>query len=415
MTDILVVVYDYGSLPPTRLKAVADRNACEIVYVQADSAHAREMRPILEMTGVVVDVPGRGGTDLVEALARHRPTGIVTFSEYQIGLTARLAEGLGLPYHAVSDVPAITRKDAQRKRFAERGVDVVRHSTVSTVAEIDAAIGHVGLPLIVKPVLGASSRNTFLATDERAVRRDVARLLATAPGRPSLETAVVMEEFLAGRPTEAPWGDYIAVDCVAQGSDVTPVFVTSKFALCPPFRERGGYGARSVVPPAELDELRDLAARAVRALDIRTGLADVEIKLTEHGPRVIEVNGRLGGWVDDLAVRSGSADPADIAVKAALGRECDVSADEGANRIAFHYLVVPPAGATKVRRIEGVSALRALDHVETVTVLVQPGQAVGWERGTASSVASVTGTTHTHDQLKDVVGRIEDAGWIHYE
>jgi predicted ATP-grasp superfamily ATP-dependent carboligase len=414
--DVLLVVYDYGSLAPMRLASLAEANGCDLVYICAGSPHAREMRPILEMTGTVIELAGRAEADVLRELEQLKPAGIVTFSEYQIARTAGLARSLGLAYHAPDDVPAITRKDAQRARFSERGVDALRYRAVDTPDQIFAALEYVGLPAIVKPVLGASSRNTFVVTDEDAGRARIAALLRPAAGaRNASEKSVVLEELLVGRPTDSPWGDYIAVDCAASGADVRPVFVTSKFALCPPFRERGGYGARSVVPADELVEIRELACRAVRALDICQGIADVEIKLTEQGPRVIEVNGRLGGWVDDLAVRSGHTDPGDIAVKSALGRAFDGSQPPVPERIAFHYLMIPPPAATAVRSIRDVSSLRRLDFVETATMFARPGQAVDWSHGTASSVGAVLGATDTHDELSQVIDQIENGNWVTYD
>jgi hypothetical protein len=229
-----------------------------------------------------------------------------------------------------------------------------------------------------------------------------------------LEKAVIVEEFLAGRPTDWPWADYIAVDCVATGDTVRPLFVSSRFQLAPPFRERGGYGGQSHVDAGELDVITKLACEAIHALNIRHGIAQTELKLTEHGPRVIEVNGRLGGWVDDLAVRSASADPADVAVKCALGLDIDLTERPPDGPIPFQYIVIPPVGAERVVAVKNAAALRRIDHVERVAVLTSPGASADWRLGTRSKVAAVFGSTRTLAQLADTVTEIEEADWIEY-
>lgn len=407
---VVLVVYDAGSLAPTRLAEVARRNGCDLVFVAADTQHARDMRPTLEMIGRVVDTAGRPEAELLAELRGLRAAGIVAFSEFQLVTTVRLAAALGLRYHSPDDVPAITRKDLQRARLAEAGVDAVRFRTVSRPDQAGEALAHVGLPAIVKPVVGAASRNTMRVDTAAQARAVLTEVLAAEP-------EVMLEELLAGRAGPAPWGDYIAVDCVADGGDVRPVFTTSKFALAPPFRERGGYGGRSVVPETELRAVRDLACRAVRALRVH-GVADVEIKLTDRGPRVIEVNGRLGAWVDDLAVRSGVADPADVAIRAALGRDHEQSCekpDQDDVPIAFHYLLVPPPAARRVRAIRGVAGLRRIPHVERVYVLAEPGADADWRIGARSNVAAVLGSVRDHGQLAATVATIEDADWIDYD
>ncbi|MFD3872121.1 acetyl-CoA carboxylase biotin carboxylase subunit family protein [Streptomyces sp. NPDC058623] len=409
---VLLTVYDSGSLAPTRLADAARRAGCALVFVIADTEHAREMIPTLETVGTVVDMAGRTENETLAALKALGPAGIITFSEFQIARTVRLAAALGLPYHSPADVDAITHKDLQRERFARAGLDAVRFRTVTAPDQADEALAHVGLPAIIKPVVGASSRNTRAVTTAKECRAAIAEVFDASGGGP-VETAVMIEELLVGSPTPAPWGDYIAVDCVADGDDVRPVFVTSKFALAEPFRERGGYGGFSVVSEENERAVRDLACRAVRALNIH-GVADVEIKLTADGPRVIEVNGRLGAWVDDLAVRSGTSDPAYVAVAAALGLPYETPAVKKGGPIAFHYLIVPPAGARRVKDIRNVSALRRLPNVNSVAVLTEPGACVDWRIGARGNTAAVIGSAATHQELADAVAAIESVEWITY-
>ncbi|MBT2489150.1 ATP-grasp domain-containing protein [Streptomyces sp. ISL-96] len=412
---VLLVVYDAGSLAPTRLAEAARDNGCSLVFVTAETDHAREMIPTLETVGSVVDTAGRTEAELLDALRALAPAGIITFSEFQIARTVRLAEALGLRYHRSADVEAITHKDRQRERFAEAGVDSVRFRTITAAEQADEAIAYVGLPAIIKPVIGASSRNTQAVTTPQECHAALADMFA-GDGESPTETAVMLEELLVGRDTPAPWGDYIAVDCVADGDgdDVRPVFTTSKFALAEPFRERGGYGGFSVVPEDEERAVRDLACRAVRALRIH-GVADVEIKLTADGPRVIEVNGRLGAWVDDLAVRSGTSDPAYVAVAAALGRPYETPEVKQDGPIAFHYLIVPPVGARRVASIRNVSALRRLPNVDRVTVLAEPGADADWRIGARGNTAAVIGSAANHRELAATVAAIENVDWITHE
>jgi len=410
----LLVTYGRGSLAPTRLAQAASANSVDLVFLVDGEEHSQQMLPTLHMLGDVVDGAGCGEETLLSLVGAHQPAGIVTFSEFRIESTARLAHRLGLPHHPLEDLPAITQKDSQRRRFAERGLDTVKAATVTDPAHIDAALAEVGLPAIVKPVRGASSRNTVSVSTAQECHHVVSSVLAIDGPGPA-ETSVMLEELLVGRPTNAPWGDYIAVDCAVSNGGAQAMFVTSKFSLAPPFRERGGYGGRSIVEDHLLAEVETLACRAVDAVGITTGIADVEIKLTADGPRVIEVNGRLGAWVDDLAVRSGSADPADIAVKSALGRRLDESRprDDGAP-IAFHYLLVPPIDALHVQDIHNVPALRRVPNVDKVMVLTEPGCSADWRLGATANLAAVVGAVSTHAELADTVSRLEEVSWISY-
>lgn len=411
MRPLLLVPYDAGSASPARLYEAAEVEDCDLLFLMLDSEHCRDMQPILEMFGAVV--PSRASDsdeDVLHSLGGYQPDGVVTFCEALIPRAARLARRLGLAYHGESDIAAITRKDAQRERLRAAGLTSIRVASVTRRAEAAEAIEIVGLPAIVKPILGAASRDTVLVTDRREYWRVASRLMNAAVVCP-----YIVEQFLQGRTTPAPWGDYIAVDCIADADDVRPVFTTSKFALAEPFRERGGYGPMSVVDEQTVADSQALACQAVRSLGIRHGLADVELKLTEAGPQLIEVNGRLGGWVDDLASRSGSAAPLAMAVRAALGRPAVTSARTPANKIAFHYLVMPPRAALRVARIYRSEMLRTIAGVDTVVLHKGPGAVTDWRTGTVSSVAAISGSASSIGDLQEAINAIDTLDWIEYD
>jgi biotin carboxylase len=410
----LIVVYDYGSLAPTRIASIAAAHGGRVVFVVPDTAHNRDTRPLLASVGQVLTVDGDHRRELVSACRALRPAGIVTFSEQQIRFTAGLAAELGLAYHAPADVDAIVRKDVQRRRFAEAGLETIRFRLVERPDQVDEAMAHVGFPAVIKPVYGAASRNTVAVHDEGECRAALTAMLRE-DGQAPREPVVVLEELLVGRATEPPWGDFIAIDCVSEGDKVHPRFVTSKFAVAHPFRDRGGYGTSSVVPQEDIDQAGALAARAVNALGIRQGLSDVEMKLTPSGPRLIEVNGRLGGTVDDIAVRSGNTAPAEIAIAQALGLPVEIGKPDTSGPIAFHYHVFPPAGARGVAAVHSPLRMKRLPNVDKVIVHVRAGDAVRWRAGTESRAASVIGATGSHAELSALVAEIEEVPWIQYQ
>ena len=332
---LLVVCYDMSSVSPTRMAEIAVDVGCRLAFVCPPTAHARRMRPVLDCHGVVFDTAEYADVRaLGAAVSVLRPAGIVTFSEPAIELTAELAAVLGLPYQDVADIPAIRTKTVQRDRLRDAGVDNVRCARVSRLEQSEAALSHVGLPAVIKPDAGYGSRNAFVTRNADEYRSGMAAVL----GGTRREEHVIVEEFLVGRSVEPPWGEYVTVDCLSRDGAVEPLFVCGKFAPAEPFRSRGAYSPPNL-PAEETERAADLAARAVRAVNIRHGVARVEIKLTEDGPRVIEVNGRVGGSVDHLAVRSGVQSPAAAAVSYALGGKPGVGrVPPPCPGVVYHYL-----------------------------------------------------------------------------
>ncbi len=109
-------------------------------------------------------------------------------------------EQLQLPMaeaRALTDVPgmrpAIARrfrdKDAMKQVLREHGVPVARSALVSSLGELKAFVGQVGLPIIVKPQAGLGTRDTHRVETEA----DLAAL-AFGPGR-----VMQAEEFVRAR------------------------------------------------------------------------------------------------------------------------------------------------------------------------------------------------------------------------
>ena len=63
----------------------------------------------------------------------------------------------------------------------------------------------------------------------------------------------------------------------------------------------------------------EVATAALHALGVRTGGFHTEIKLTPDGPRVIEVNGRIGGGVPEMLFEASGVSIFNLSMRVALG------------------------------------------------------------------------------------------------
>jgi hypothetical protein len=184
---------------------------------------------------------------------------------------------------------------------------------------------------------------------------------------------LVVEEYLTGRPSE-PFGDYVSVEHACVDGVLHHIGTTGKFPLAPPFRETGGFWP-AVLSAAEHARVVDLAGDALRALGVRTGLLHTEIKLTASGPRLIEVNGRLGGDINDLSRRAAGRDLVTTAAAIALGLPADIDPRPAGGVVFQHNNPAPPVTATAVR-IDGAAEVRRQAGVSSYAVYVRPGDTV---------------------------------------
>ena len=76
-------------------------------------------------------------------------------------LAARLREALGLPGQDVAQATLFRDKDAMKQAVAAAGIRTPKHRRATTAAECQRVAEQIGFPVIVKPIAGAGSADTF--------------------------------------------------------------------------------------------------------------------------------------------------------------------------------------------------------------------------------------------------------------
>jgi len=237
--------------------------------------------------------------------------GIVSFSEMAMPLVARLAEKLGLPGNPPSAVDDARDKHATRKLMGEVGLPTPRNFLIEDAAQLQESSDLVGYPAVIKPIYGAASigvvrvdnfedlkKSYAKVTKELASARIVAGALeqgdgdaddTSANGNASswIRTTIMMEEYLDGPEVD--------VDLVMSEGQAVYGAVTDNWPTVEPYFLETGSNAPSILPTYQQRELLDLSVKTVKALGFVTGVFHVESKYTSRGPRLIEVNCRMGG------------------------------------------------------------------------------------------------------------------------
>lgn len=395
----VAVVYDEGAVSPSELR-VGLADVGEAVFVVADSPHIATMRPVLEQLGAVVALDSRPERDgeLIRSLA---PDAILTFSEPMIRTTAELAAAAGLRFHDVSTARVLTDKVLQRQALRAAGVEELRTWPLRSPADWPDALAKVGLPAVLKPVRGAGSQNTHLLTEQRQGAALVAEIFAALPRSEQAEPRLVLEEYLEGRPSQ-PLGDFVAVESLCTPEGVSHVAISGKFPLLRPFRESGQFWPTQL-PEMEQAAVLDLVSRALAALRVRHGFTHTEIKLTPSGPRIIEVNGRLGGYVNELSRKACGVDLVRVAALHALGDEVEVPYLRP-DQVHFQHNSNAPTDPCRLLAVHGAPELRQLDGVSGYRTFIRVGDQLPGGVMTRE-LDVIWGSCEDHDSMVDLVRR----------
>jgi len=103
---------------------------------------------------------------------------------------ARIREKLGLPGMTVAETVPFRDKEVMKQVLDAAGIRTPRHGNATSVAEARAAAERVGFPLVIKPIAGAGSADTYKCSSMEELE-SVFRMMKHVP-------EVSVEEFIEG-------------------------------------------------------------------------------------------------------------------------------------------------------------------------------------------------------------------------
>jgi Carbamoyl-phosphate synthase L chain, ATP binding domain len=387
--------------------AEAARGVCDLTWV-VDTTVPETDSPLRQLRrfGTVVDVGGMSLEDAAASIAADHPNGILALADGSLMWTAEVAQLLGLRSVTAEVARRLSDKDAQRSALRDGGVSVPGFWQIPDGDDEDGwalLAREATFPAVLKPRRGEGGREVVPVRSLDHLRS----LLAEPPPR-SPPTQLMLEEYLPDRPRDErqAFADFVSVESIVSAGRVSHLAITGRFPLAEPFRETGSF-IPSALEDDERDAVLSAASAAIVALGITTGCQHTEIKLTPDGPRVIEVNGRVGAGVPDMLGAVTDLDLLAIAMRIALGETIVFDELPRCGQVVFVLLRQAPASMRRIIAVEGLDQLRADPSVRRVILQRGPGQSVDWREGFWGHVFSVEGVVADHEQLKGLARRVD--------
>ncbi len=199
-------------------------------------------------------------------------------------LAARLRERFGLPGMTVDQVTGFRDKQLMKERVKAAGLRVPHSFRASSEKEIRAAAERIGFPMIVKPISGAGSADTFKVSSKPELESAIAAIRHVQ--EVSCEEFIEGEEFtfdtvcIDGKPAYENIAAYLPKPLIARTNEwISPVIITVRDMQQP--RLRPGI---------------TLGRKVLTALGMGTGFTHMEWFLTPKGEAVFgEIGCRPGG------------------------------------------------------------------------------------------------------------------------
>lgn len=277
-----------------------------------------------------------------------RPDGVLTYDESLVTAVAAFAREAGLPGSPPEAVQACRDKAATRSALAEAGVPQPASRPVSSAEDAVAAADAIGYPVVVKARGLAGSLGVSRAgTAEQVAGAFTAAAGASWPGVPRYDADVLVEELLTG--------PEISIDAVVENGVCHPLVIARKQTGFEPFFEETGHTVDADDPLFDDDGLLDQLDQVHKGIGFTHGATHTEFKLTPRGPRLVEINARLGGdFIPRLGILAGGADPVVAAGRVAAG--------------------LPPAPRRSLRKTAAIRFLYPERDCELTATTVHPGR-----------------------------------------
>ncbi|MCF4139007.1 hypothetical protein L1856_23020 [Streptomyces sp. Tue 6430] len=149
------------------------------------------------------------------------------------------------------------------------------------------------------------------------------------------------------------------------------------YPFAEPYFIEGAYATPSLLPEADQEALVRTSVDALKALGATVGGAHVELRLTDSGPKIIEVNGRLGGTnafvQESIRESTGVWGPREY-LRAVLGEPVDFVGKAEPTPAGFTPVLADRTG--EIAGFEGVADAEALPGVVALRWMAGPGDHV---------------------------------------
>jgi biotin carboxylase len=408
----LLLIVGIGGLPaPDALRTalrVSPRVSVLFVTAWADPAVLREHweRAAGNAGGEFLSVPDLNSA-VTAGLTLHEKTpvaGVVTYSEVLLQPQARLVEALGLPGNTVEAVSVAQSKARQREVFARHAVPAPRFAVLHDEAELLAAAGEVGLPAVLKPSLGAGSKNVRKVHTQDELVTAYREAQGSKTAFIQRDEAYLLEEPM---PVEGHDGscyaDYVSVETLLFEGKADHLAVSDRLRL------RHGYVEEGLVLPSHLPsetiaEVTDCAEQAIRAIGLTHGAVHTEVALTPEGPKVIEVNARAGGPVPRMLLAAAEYDFAADIARVALGLRPG-PAPRFTDVAWFRFVPVPQGQWRVISQRTAQEACEAFPELKQISLRFTPGQAAS--RNNTQHLASFTVAAATAEEAGTIAADVE--------
>lgn len=266
--------------------------------------------PGLKLADFSEVVSTKDGEGAIKIAKKYKIDGVLTIAtDSGVVSTANVAHHLGLVGLTQKSAEMATDKSLMRERLIEKGVPCPDFGVAYRIEDAQKVINRVGFPVIIKPVDNAGSLGVKKVRNPRELEVAFEYTKST-----SYSGKVIIEELMEG--------PEVSVETLTFKGITNIIAITDKITSPQPYCVEIGHTIPSNLPEDIQKQLYQVTKRGIQALGIETGGEHTEIKITQGGPKIVEIGARLGGWIAaDMVPLATGVDMVKESINIAMGDE----------------------------------------------------------------------------------------------
>lgn len=305
--------------------------------------------------------------NILKAAKHYQIDGIMTLAtDMPMVAVANVAKEMNLVGVSADTALKATNKAFMRDALKEAGVPIPLFFHVTTKEDYLEAVNKIqsaGYQCIIKPADSSGSRGIDLLSDYETDTIEKAYVYSKAVSRTG---EIMVEEYMEGPEVSV---ETLSVDGVCH-----VIQITDKITTGAPYFVEMGHSQPSQLSNETKEKIERVAIAANHALGIENGPSHTEIKVTNDGPKVVELGARLGGdnITTHLVPLSTGVDMVECTIRIALGEKPDLipKYQKGS---AIRYF---KADHGKIIQINGIDEASKLDGIQQISVVHDIGEVI---------------------------------------
>lgn len=281
------LIYDVLSLgyEPVLLDGIYVGEDEDVALLRADREKLRNRLP----KGLIHIEENPDYDAVLKQVRELDPMLVIAGSEFGVPYATRLAEDLGLPGNPVSQLKAMTEKDAMHQALKDAGLRYIRGRIISSVEEAESYYYELGnKEVVVKRVRGAGTQGVYLCSDFDEMMDAVKKELEYAVQSEGGVVPLLIQERIIGK-------EYIVNTVSHKGKHrMTSLWEYDKVRLS---NGTNAYNHIRAIKDLDIGHSRLIryAYDVLDAIGVKYGAVHAEFMLDQKGPVLIEVNCRPMG------------------------------------------------------------------------------------------------------------------------